>query len=166
MPHAADASLLLSPVQIYPLDLDDGTTLLVATDWPIESVHLASASRVMPIGVDSLTLARGMPAGLCSNKRVLDVCCGSGIQALAAAAAGASHVTASDISPRAVRFTRFNAALNAQPSVIALCGDGLDAVRGERFDVILANPPFVAVPPGVSTMRRCTSPAAPMAPTL
>ena len=150
VPHAANASLVLAPVQVYPVDLDDGTTLLVATDWPIESVHLASASRVMPIGVDSLTLALGMPAGLCSNKRVLDVCCGSGIQALAAAAAGASHVTASDISPRAVRFTQFNAALNAQPSVIALCGDGLDAVRGQRFDVILANPPFVAVPPGVS----------------
>ena len=152
--HAADASLVLAPVQVYPVDLDDGTTLLVATDWPIESVHLASASRVMPIGVDSLTLALGMPAGLCANKRVLDVCCGSGIQALAAAAAGASHVTASDISPRAVRFTQFNAALNAQPSVIALCGARLDAVCGERFDVILANPPFVAVPPGVSDDAR------------
>lgn len=73
---------------------------------------------------------------------VLDLCTGSGAVAIAAALAGAGRVTAVDLSRRAVAVARINARLN---------GTGLRAVRGslfepvgdERFDLIVANPPYV-----------------------
>jgi release factor glutamine methyltransferase len=73
--------------------------------------------------------------------RVLDLCTGSGAVAVAAALRGAS-VTAVDVSRRAVLSVRLNARLNGV-RVRALRGDLFDAVRGERFDLIVANPPYL-----------------------
>jgi release factor glutamine methyltransferase len=72
----------------------------------------------------------------------LDLCTGSGVLALAAAHAGASRVVAVDISRRAVLATRLNAAINGV-SAQAVRGDLFDAVGGERFDLIVSNPPYV-----------------------
>jgi release factor glutamine methyltransferase len=76
-----------------------------------------------------------------TNPRVLDVCTGSGIVAVSAALAGAD-VTAVDVSRRAVLAARLNARLNGV-RVRALRGDLLAPVRGERFDLIASNPPYV-----------------------
>src|SRR5512133_1525244 len=73
---------------------------------------------------------------------VLDVCTGSGALAIIAALAGARSVTAVDVSRRAVVTARLNARLNGA-RVEALCGDLLSAVPGRRFDVIVANPPYL-----------------------
>jgi release factor glutamine methyltransferase len=73
---------------------------------------------------------------------VLDVCTGSGILAVTAGLAGARSVTAVDVSRRAVLAARLNGALNGV-RVRARRGDLLDAVAGERFDVIVSNPPYV-----------------------
>jgi release factor glutamine methyltransferase len=75
--------------------------------------------------------------------RVLDLCSGSG--ALAIRAAGRAEVTAVDVSRRAVATIRLNARLNGV-KVRAVRGDLLDAVRGERFDAIVSNPPYVPAP--------------------
>jgi release factor glutamine methyltransferase len=72
----------------------------------------------------------------------LDLCTGSGALALVAALAGAATVTAVDASRRAVVAARFNARLNGV-RVRALRGDLFGPVRGERFDVIVSNPPYV-----------------------
>lgn len=74
--------------------------------------------------------------------RVLDVCSGSGILAVSAALAGAMEVTAVDVSRRALLATRLNARLNGV-RVRTRRGDLLRAVPGERFDVIVANPPYL-----------------------
>jgi release factor glutamine methyltransferase len=76
------------------------------------------------------------------DRRVLDVFTGSGLLALTAARAGVPHVTAIDVSRRAVLGVRLNARLNGV-RVRALRGDALAPVVGERFDVIVANPPYV-----------------------
>ena len=73
---------------------------------------------------------------------VLDVCTGSGAIAIAAARAGAAAVTAVDVSVRAVMTVRLNARLNGV-RVEALRGDLLAAVPGRRFDLIVANPPYL-----------------------
>jgi release factor glutamine methyltransferase len=73
--------------------------------------------------------------------RVLDVCTGSGLLAVTAACRGAS-ATAVDCSRRAVLTARLNARLNGV-RVRGVRGDLLDAVRGERFDCIVSNPPYV-----------------------
>lgn len=77
-----------------------------------------------------------------AGARVLDVCTGSGVLAIAAARAGASHVTAVDISWRAVIAAWLNAWLNCVRLRVRR-GDLLDPVRGERFDLIVSNPPYI-----------------------
>jgi release factor glutamine methyltransferase len=91
---------------------------------------------------DSWMLARALAAeGLAPGARVLDVCTGSGMLAIAAAQRGAC-ATAIDISRRAVLCARVNARLNGV-RVRALRGDLLTAVSGERFDAIVSNPPYL-----------------------
>jgi release factor glutamine methyltransferase len=81
-------------------------------------------------------------SGRASGATVLDVGTGCGALAVAAAQAGAARVTAVDISLRAVLAARTNAALNGV-SLRALHGDLFAPVSGERFDVVLTNPPYV-----------------------
>ncbi|SDJ14683.1 release factor glutamine methyltransferase [Actinokineospora alba] len=73
---------------------------------------------------------------------VLDVGTGTGAIAIAAARAGARHVTAADVSLRAVIAARLNARLR-RARVFVEHGDALDLALGRRFDLILANPPYV-----------------------
>ena len=80
--------------------------------------------------------------GLARGTTVLDVFTGSGALAVAAALEGARAVTAVDLSRRAILNTRLNAGLNRVP-VRALRGDLFAPVRGQRFDLIVANPPYV-----------------------
>lgn len=77
-----------------------------------------------------------------ADARVLDLCSGSGALAIRAALGGARHVTAVDVSRRAVTTIRLNAALN-RVRVRALRGDLFAPVDGERFDAIVSNPPYV-----------------------
>lgn len=72
----------------------------------------------------------------------LDLCTGSGALAIVAAMAGAATATAVDASRRAVLAARFNARLNGV-RVRALRGDLFEPVAGERFDVIVSNPPYI-----------------------
>jgi release factor glutamine methyltransferase len=75
-----------------------------------------------------------------SGSRVLDLGSGSGACGLVAARRGC-RVVAVDINPSAVRCTRANGLLN-NLQVDARRGDLFEPVRGERFDVVLFNPPF------------------------
>lgn len=58
----------------------------------------------------------------------------------------AERVTATDLNPRAVEFARFNAALNGVENVEVREGSVFAPVAGERFDLIVSNPPFVISP--------------------
>src|SRR5918998_556987 len=73
---------------------------------------------------------------------VLDLCTGSGALAVAAAGADATSVTAVDLSWRAVITAQLNARLNGV-RVRTRRGSLLDAVPGERFDMIVSNPPYL-----------------------
>lgn len=73
---------------------------------------------------------------------VLDMGTGSGICALRLARA-ARRVVAVDINPAAVRCARLNALLNGLESRVEVRGGDLfEPVAGERFDLVLFNPPF------------------------
>ncbi|MFB4297518.1 HemK2/MTQ2 family protein methyltransferase [Actinomadura sp. NTSP31] len=74
--------------------------------------------------------------------RVLELGTGTGAVAMAAARAGASRVVAVDVSARAVLAARLNARLRGLP-VRAVRGDLFKPVAGERFDLVIANPPYV-----------------------
>jgi SAM-dependent methyltransferase len=104
---------------------------------------------VLGVGGASLTLAS--VAIRTPVTRALDLGTGSGIQALHAST-HAARVTATDTSARALEFARFNAAL-AGVDLDLRHGSLLEPVAGERFDLIVSNPPFVITPPGAPSFE-------------
>jgi methylase of polypeptide subunit release factors len=87
------------------------------------------------------------PVGL-----ALDLCSGCGIQALQAAR-HSDQVVATDINPRALAYTQLNVLLNGIGNVECREGDLFEPVEGERFDLIVANPPYVLSPSSELTFR-------------
>ena len=87
--------------------------------------------------------------------RALDLGTGCGIQSFHLLN-HADHVTATDISARALAFTRFNLLLNAEAlridparpedRVSLRLGSLLEPVAAETFDLVVSNPPFVITP--------------------
>jgi len=105
-----------------------------------------AADHVLGAGGASTTLAQVTVRDRVG--RVLDLGTGCGIQALHAAR-HADAVVGTDISRRALDFARFNVALNAAAADVELReGSMLDPVAGERFDLVVSNPPFVITPRG------------------
>lgn len=77
--------------------------------------------------------------------KVLDLGAGCGVLACQTASSARS-VVATDLSARAADFSAFNAALNGCNNVQVRSGDLFAPVAGERFDLILSNPPMVLAP--------------------
>jgi ribosomal protein L3 glutamine methyltransferase len=77
--------------------------------------------------------------------RVLDLCTGNGSLAVLAALAWPEvHVDAADLSADALAVARANVERHGLADRITLLqGDGLEAVAGKRYDLILCNPPYV-----------------------
>jgi release factor glutamine methyltransferase len=74
--------------------------------------------------------------------RVLDLGTGSGIIGLSAARRGA-FVIATDINPEAVRCARVNALIgHLEGGIETRVGDLFEPVSGEKFDLVLFNPPY------------------------
>ena len=108
---------------------------------------------VLGIGQASLTLAQTTIRP--QVETALDLGTGCGIQAFHLLS-HARKVIATDISARALGFTRFNLLLNHRaleidPGNLAArvelrLGSLLEPVAGERFDLVVSNPPFVITP--------------------
>jgi len=107
------------------------------------AMGLPGRDPVYPPSSDSLLLRDAVVAA--AGARALDLCTGSGIQAMQQAPHAAA-VVAVDLSPRAAAVAAHNARLNAVHHVDVRVGDLYAPVRGERFDLIIANPPFVSSP--------------------
>ena len=131
-------TMLESTVRISPF-----SDLLVASDHAI--------ARKGPLRGDAVSWPN--PTTLLSDQmtmraavgRTLDLGTGNGILALRAAA-HSGQVVATDINARAREFVAFNAALNGVANVEFREGSGFEPVRGERFDLVLINPPFFITP--------------------
>ncbi|WAP52374.1 methyltransferase [Arthrobacter sp. ATA002] len=131
-----------------------GTGLWVASDLGAhQRPGVLRHDHVLGIGQASLSLAQLTVRR--SVDRALDLGAGCGIQAFHLLG-HARHVTATDISERALAFTRFNLLLNAgaldldpqrlQDRVSLRLGSLLEPVAGEQFDLVVSNPPFVITP--------------------
>lgn len=96
------------------------------------------------IGMDSYRLAEQLPSGRIN--RVLDLCAGSGIQAIVQAH-HAKRVTAVELNPYAAHMCRFNAILNGVSETVNVSNSSLfSELAGEEFELIVSNPPFLPVP--------------------
>ncbi len=115
--------------------------LLVASDARWEG--LLTERHVMGVAGSSLLLAQLTIRRHCG--RVLDLGTGSGVQALLTAA-HCDSVLATDRNPRAVAFAAYNARLNGRENIEVREGDLFAPARGETFDLIVSNPPFVISP--------------------
>lgn len=103
---------------------------------------LFRAPSVYPAQSDTWLLRDALRAeAVGPGTRVLELCCGSGALAVAAAGRGAD-VTAVDISRRAVVSTWLNIRARGLRARVRR-GDLVAPVRGEQFDVVVANPPYV-----------------------
>ncbi|HEY4615817.1 MAG TPA: methyltransferase [Citricoccus sp.] len=155
-----DGEVFHPAVDLSPYAADDVGDAWIASDQTaLQTRTVLPSWHVLGIGRASLTLAGNVvrrPAG-----RALDLGVGCGIQTLHLLA-HAGHVTATDLSERALAFTAFNLRLNAatlglDPAedlfapggrVTLAAGDLLDPVAGQRFDLVVSNPPFVITPRG------------------
>ena len=124
--------------------------------------YLVSDRKVRPgdpaLRPDHVVGAGGASANLArlvtrrSVETALDLGTGCGVQVLHLAER-AARVTATDVNPRALRLARLSWALSGVPDVDARLGPGFAPVAGERFDLVVSNPPFVISPRGRFTYR-------------
>lgn len=113
-------------------DLDEA-----ALQGPLPEDH------VLGVGGASQTLARLQVTR--GAKTALDLGTGCGIQALRLRRL-VDRVVATDISERALRFTRLNALVNGVDGIETRHGSLFAPVSGETFDRVASNPPFVITP--------------------
>lgn len=108
----------------------------LATGGPLRTDHVLGA------GAASATLAAWTTRRPVA--RALDLGTGCGVQTLHLAR-HVDRIVATDICPRALGYARFTLALNEIDAELRR-GDMLDPVAGERFDLVVSNPPFVITP--------------------
>jgi len=103
----------------------------------------ASGPRDTWFDLSATVVARALPGSL-EGARVLDVCSGTGIQALLCARRGASRIVGLDVSERAVAIANANAILNGHAGAVDFRrSDMLAALEpGERFDYVVCNTPY------------------------
>ena len=125
---------LIAAARIVPHD-----DLLVASDCVRSTApdHVAAVHRPSAT-LASLTMRRQIAT-------TLDVGTGNGIQALLAARHSGT-VVATDVNERALQFAEFNAALNGVANIEVRAGSFFEPVHGERFDLVVCNPPYVISP--------------------
>ena len=133
-------------LDVRPYASDDG-----ASGWVASDLTPGLDTRVTPMRPDfvlgvssaSATLAQltvRRPVG-----RALDLGTGCGVQSLHLAR-HAREVVATDLNPRALTLARLTADLNGVELDLRP-GDLYAPVAGERFDLVVTNPPYVLSPP-------------------
>ena len=150
----ASCVTVCSAVDLRPYATDSSAELYVASDLgAFQRPGVLRHDHVLGIGGASLTLVQSTPRRPVDT--ALDLGTGCGIQTFHLLA-HARHVTATDISDRALATARFNLILNAEaldvdpwdlPARVSLeRGSLVEPVADRRFDMVVSNPPFVITP--------------------
>lgn len=145
---------LVSSVSIAPYSLPVGVPRLAGRRKP-DTLYLASdfgtltrpevldGDFVLGLGGAGRTLIEITPREAVTT--AADIGTGCGIQALALAL-HADTVIATDISERALEFTRLNAKINGVGNIETRQGSLLEPLHGQTVDLLVTNPPFVITP--------------------
>lgn len=102
-----------------------------------------AADAVLGVSAASVSLARLTVRE--PRTRALDIGTGSGVQALHLST-HADTVVATDVNPRCLELAALTAALSGV-AIDLRRGNLYGPVAGERFDLVVSNPPFVVSPP-------------------
>ena len=174
------ASKALAPLQLSELgaigllevdgQLVRPRVLLIPHESLILACDLGVARRNYVERVDRASTTLSNLTVRCPVSRALDLGAGGGIQSLMAAR-HSEKVVAIDVNPRALSFAAFNASLNGFSNLDFLEGSWFEPVVDRKFDLIVANPPYVISPestflyrdsglPGDTICRRIVSEAA------
>lgn len=153
----AESSLLRSVVRaLEPLGVlrqQDG--LIYLSGYSLERyrgvwffVDAPDTSATLYFGYDSIGLARRLAP--VAGGSALDLCSGTGIQALILAKSG-MRATSIDVNPFASEMCKMNARINkVENNMEVLTGNLYDALSENRkFDLITANPPLLPIPQGL-----------------
>lgn len=153
--HAEESERrLVSSVSIAPYSLPVGVPRLAGRRKP-DTLYLASdfgtltrpevldGDFVLGLGGAGRTLIEITPREAVTT--AADIGTGCGIQALALAL-HADTVIATDISERALEFTRLNAQINGIGNIETRQGSLLEPLHGQTVDLLVTNPPFVITP--------------------
>ena len=117
---------------------------IVSDRWtsPEAAPIQGAADVVYPaITVNTRDFMESLPTDAC--ERLLDLCSGSGIAALVAASSYTKHAWSLDVAESSALCAEFNRLLNGIPNASVARGDLYDPVRGQTFDRIVANPPYM-----------------------
>ncbi|WP_235038115.1 methyltransferase [Microbacterium sp. 18062] len=140
----AEGEHVVPLVAIRPHAFDDGAAGWIASDLDeLAGVFPLRSDHVLGVGGAGRTLAAMLPPE--GAGRALDLGCGCGVIALHLRRHG-YEVVATDVSERALWFTRLNVVLNDLDGIEVRRGSLFDPVAGERFALIASNPPFVVTP--------------------
>ena len=108
------------------------------------SVKIRKDSKIYMPSAASMITAKNLRE--LEGSEVLDLGTGSGFLAIIASKLGAKKVIATDISRRALKDAEENAALNNVDNIEFRLGSLYEPVNGEKFDVIISNPPMTPSP--------------------
>ncbi|MBN1922571.1 MAG: methyltransferase [Anaerolineae bacterium] len=115
------------------------THTVVVEGVPTEVVGATGVFAADRLDMGAAALIAGMQIE--ARMRVLELGCGTGLVTLTALRHDTDAV-AVDVSARAVTATRRTLAANGYPDAQVQLSIGAAAIAGQRFDVVLANPPF------------------------
>ena len=113
---------------------------------PAHAVAFRPEDPVAYVGQESLFFAQFV-VGAERCDRALDIGAGAGL--LSVLAPG-REVVAVELDPFAAEVARFNVSMGGHDHVRVVEGDLFGPVAGERFDLVIANPPFLPAPAGVT----------------
>jgi SAM-dependent methyltransferase len=145
-----DGGVVRARIRVLPYQ-----DLLVACDRDPDLDERLEREHVGGIHASTVLLALLTPRR--PVERALDIGCGCGFQALLLAR-HAGEVVGTDVNPRALEFGRLNAQLNGIENISWRLGEGFEPVRGERFDLVVSNPPYVIAPRPRFTFRESPLP--------
>lgn len=119
-----------------------------------EVFHKRDRLRILPLGSPQGALMNHLLAfpERVRGRLVFEPFAGSGALGLMALAAGAASVDFLDVNPRAAEFQRENAAQSGLPAerFTTITADIAAFTPARRYDLLLANPPFVPTPEGIA----------------
>lgn len=137
-----DGDAVRAEVELKPYGTDRVSGWICSDQTPLDGrVARPRADFVLGASPASTTLTQLVPPGHVG--RVLDLGTGCGIQALNL---DAEAIVATDLNPRALELARIGLGLSGVAADLRL-GSLYEPVAGERFDLVVTNPPYVISPP-------------------